>query len=74
MGTADSVFDAWYYVERECKPTLLPSEEKHEYSIYAPKDQALGVFTGVVVIISVGSLIVTVQAKVRRRDEHEEAS
>ncbi|KLO08933.1 Yip1-domain-containing protein [Schizopora paradoxa] len=32
-------------------------------SVNAPKDQALGVFTGVVVIISMGSLIVTVQAK-----------
>jgi len=32
-------------------------------SVNAPKDQALGVFTGVVVIISIGSLIVTVQAK-----------
>lgn len=30
----------------------------------APADQTLGVFTGVIVLISVGSLIVTVQAKV----------
>jgi len=32
-------------------------------SVNAPADQSLGVFTGVVVIISVGSLVVTVQAK-----------
>ncbi|KIJ51090.1 hypothetical protein M422DRAFT_59071 [Sphaerobolus stellatus SS14] len=32
-------------------------------SVNAPPDQSLGVFTGVVVIISVGSLVVTVQAK-----------
>jgi hypothetical protein len=30
----------------------------------APAAQTLGVFTGVIVLISVGSLIVTVQAKV----------
>lgn len=32
-------------------------------SINAPPSQSLGVFTGVVVIVSVGSLVVTVQAK-----------
>jgi hypothetical protein len=36
----------------------------------APADQTLGVFTGVIVLISVGSLIVTVQAKVFVRFEH----
>jgi hypothetical protein len=30
----------------------------------APSNQSLGVFTSVVVIVSVGSLVVTVQAKV----------
>ncbi|EJD49583.1 Yip1-domain-containing protein, partial [Auricularia subglabra TFB-10046 SS5] len=32
-------------------------------SLNAPENQALGVFTGVVVLISVGSVVVTVQAK-----------
>jgi hypothetical protein len=32
----------------------------------APPSQALGVFASVVVIVSLGSLVVTVQAKVRR--------
>lgn len=32
--------------------------------LQAPADQALGVFTSVIVIICVGSLVVTVQAKV----------
>lgn len=31
----------------------------------APASQALGVFTTVVVIVSIGSLVVTIQAKVR---------
>ncbi|TDL25705.1 Yip1-domain-containing protein [Rickenella mellea] len=32
-------------------------------SVNAPKDQSINVFTGVIVIVSVGSLVVTVQAK-----------
>lgn len=34
-------------------------------SVQAPKDQSLGVFTSVIVIVCVGALVVTIQAKVR---------
>ena len=34
-------------------------------SLQAPKDQSLGVFTSVIVIVCVGALVVTIQAKVR---------
>lgn len=37
------------------------------FSLKAPASQALGVFTSVVVIVSVGSLVVTIQAKVCSR-------
>ena len=37
----------------------------HHTKFQAPPAQSLGVFTGVVVIVSVGSLVVTIQAKVR---------
>ena len=34
-------------------------------SVQAPKNQSLGVFTSVIVIVCVGALVVTIQAKVR---------
>jgi hypothetical protein len=37
----------------------------HVGHIQAPKAQSLGVFTSVVVIICIGALVVTIQAKVR---------
>lgn len=33
-------------------------------SFQAPADQALGVFTSVIVIVALGSIVVTIQAKV----------
>ena len=47
---------------RGCLAGPLGSTEKF---VQAPSTQALGVFSTVVAIISVGSLVVTVQAKVR---------
>ncbi|KAH0833041.1 hypothetical protein J3R83DRAFT_12032 [Lanmaoa asiatica] len=45
-------------------PLLLSLALGMMLSVNAPASQALGVFTSVVVIVSVGSLVVTIQAKV----------
>lgn len=51
--------------------TFLPSAvHLRFFSPQAPPEQSLGVFTGVIVIISVGSLIVTLQAKVSISARH----
>lgn len=44
--------------------SLLHPLSYSSYRLQAPASQALGVFTSVVVIVSLGSLVVTVQAKV----------
>lgn len=44
--------------------SLNPSLAYHVGHVQAPKAHSLGVFTSVVVIVCIGALVVTVQAKV----------
>ena len=68
MGTPGLVSHARYPAERQCtgefRSTSVPRPLTTPY-MQAPASQSLSVFTSVVVIIALGSLVVTVQAKVR---------
>lgn len=47
---------------RPCSTIIFLSSEATSFQ--APADQALGVFTSVIVIVALGSVVVTIQAKV----------
>jgi hypothetical protein len=59
------VLDASAHDQYECASALVLAMSREQLTrLQAPANQSLGVFTGVIVLITVGSLVVTVQAKV----------
>ena len=61
------MFDVGHPPQCQCQQTFISlrlSPADHLGHLQAPKSQSLGVFTSVIVIICVGALVVTIQAKV----------
>lgn len=67
MGSPNSVSNARNNAKYKRTSTSMLDDyvlSSKTTSFQAPADQALGVFTSVIVIVALGSVVVTIQAKV----------